>query len=246
MPLKARNQALAAGGVAVLGLAAACCIVRVHQHARAQVALAGVDAPVHLRGARLQRLDAEEAAVLGQPQYIDHGVPQPQLRDEETDIADAAETDMRENRRTAQKAQGEISALDKFLSSLNEKFIDYEKGNPYFDPSVTFTLENQDDDDEDSDASAVDEGSKKGGSSLASSDVDTDSSSVDQDEKGVKEKKPGEPDVVVKFDKYLGEKWDKFYRGHWGKNAARQQRAAHRSSLSKRVRSDMADSDFVE
>jgi hypothetical protein len=57
-----------------------------------QVALAGVDAPVHLHGARMQRLDAEEAAVLGQPQDIDHGVPMAQMRDEETDIADAAET----------------------------------------------------------------------------------------------------------------------------------------------------------
>jgi hypothetical protein len=64
---------------------------------------------------------------------------------------------MREDRRTAQRAQGEISALTKFMSSLNEKFIDYEKGNPYFDPSVTFTLEDQDDDDDDSDASGADE-----------------------------------------------------------------------------------------
>jgi hypothetical protein len=52
--------------------------------------LAG-DEPVRLHRARMQRLDAEEAAVRGQPQDIDHGVPQEQLRDEETDIADAAE-----------------------------------------------------------------------------------------------------------------------------------------------------------
>ena len=78
-----------------------------------QVALAGVDAPVHLRGARLQRLDAEEAAVLGQPQYIDHGVPQPQLRDEETDIADAAETvsaSMRGDPRVSQAWDDSVAA----------------------------------------------------------------------------------------------------------------------------------------
>ena len=37
------------------------------------------------RGARMQLLNAEEAAVDGQPQAIDHGVPQAQLRDEEND-----------------------------------------------------------------------------------------------------------------------------------------------------------------
>jgi hypothetical protein len=63
---------------------------------------------------------------------------------------------MSEDRKTAQKAQGEISALNKFMSSLDEKFEDYEKGNPYWDQSVTFTLEDQDEDG-DGDSSAADE-----------------------------------------------------------------------------------------
>ena len=63
---------------------------------------------------------------------------------------------MSENRKTAQKAQGEISALNKFMSSLDEKFEDYEKGNPYWDQSVTFTLEDQDEDGDD-DSSTADE-----------------------------------------------------------------------------------------
>jgi hypothetical protein len=75
----------------------------------------------------------------------------------------------------------------------------------------------------------------------------------------VKENKPGKPDVIVKFDKYLGKEWDKFYSKHWGKDAPRKQRGAgadeswlaarpgpHRSSLTQRVRNDMADADFVE
>ena len=132
------------------------------------VVLAGVGA----RGrARMQRLDAEEAAVAGQPLSIDGGVPQAQLRDEEAaerEVAEqvrarrapgvvradarrgrvvtlhAAAQGLRRDRTTAQSVQRDISGLNKFISDLDARFMKYENGNPYWDKSVTFTLEDED------------------------------------------------------------------------------------------------------
>ena len=39
--------------------------------------------------------------------------------------------------------QKDISGLSAFLSDLDAKFAKYEKGNPYWDKSVTFTLEDE-------------------------------------------------------------------------------------------------------
>ena len=105
-----------------------------------------------------------------------------------------------------------------------------------------------------------------GKSSLASSGAGADPSAADDGDKagGKKAKRPAEPDVVVKFDKYLGEEWHKFYKKHWGSDQLRQtqrgageggswraekpgsRRALHRSSLYKRISNDMANADFLE
>ena len=55
--------------------------------------------------------------------------------------------------------QKDISGLSAFLSDLDAKFVNYEKGNPYWDKSVTFTLE-------DEDLEAEDEAEANGGSEV--------------------------------------------------------------------------------
>lgn len=89
----------------------------------------------------------------------------------------------------------------------------------YWDTSVTFNLENEDEeedeeasDDAPADAKADGKGTSTGGqSSLATSD-ETREDDVKDVKDGKKKVKVPEEDAVVKFDRYLGKQWKNFLK----------------------------------
>ena len=179
---------------------------------------------------------------------------------------------MRRDRKTAAKAQTQISALDKYVSSLSAEFRKYEKGNPYWDNTVTFTLDEQDDDDDaDSDDGSASEGDAPDAgvngalakrTATAATDLDTGAGHGADVAQDASPKKPAKPDVIVKFDEWAGTQWQKFLRQQRERAQAQRRRGGRgrtsRSSLmwtregvqgspyKKRVGNDMAFADFLE